>query len=69
MVQAENEEAAKAAVLIDWPEAERWRFCDEKESPALLGNRFQLTEWMVQRFKAAADHYDAETERMKGEGK
>jgi hypothetical protein len=52
LVKADTEDAAKAAVSIDWPEAESWRFCEPRES-AKLSDRFPLGDWMVQRFDDA----------------
>jgi len=48
LVKAGNADAAKAAVLQDWPEAEVWRFCVEKED-AMLSDRFPFTDWMLER--------------------
>ena len=43
-----SEEEAKAAILKDWPEAEEWRFCQEKENKD-LSDRFPLSDWMKER--------------------
>ena len=48
LVQAEDEQAAKAEVIKEWPEAERWRFCERRETKD-LGDRFKPTGWMVER--------------------
>ena len=52
LVAAPNEGAAKAAVHVDWPEAERWRFCDAVDDAWRPGTRFLLAPWMRQRMKA-----------------
>ena len=51
LVQAPDEAIAQAAVLKDWPEAERWRFCEPRETTS-LGDRFKPTEWMIERMTA-----------------
>lgn len=50
LVVADDEEQARAIVLVDWPEAERWRFCDPKPN-AQMGDRFPLSDWMIERIK------------------
>ena len=50
LVNAKTEEAAKAAVVKDWPEATQWRFCEQKPDNFELGDRFPVTrEWEKQR--------------------
>ena len=53
VVDAESEEAAKAAVRVDWPEAEKWRFCEEKPRDWKPGDRFVVREgkdnWIKER--------------------
>lgn len=49
LVTAEDETAAKQAVRIDWPEAERWRFCNQVADDFLPGDRFPLKPWMKER--------------------
>ena len=51
-VKANCEEKAKEAIRQDWPEAEDWRFCDEKEKPT-NSSRFPVSDWMIERFKGA----------------
>jgi hypothetical protein len=52
-VVADSEEAAKAAVNADWPEAENWRFCEEREKFE-FNDRWQIdTEWSKPRLDAA----------------
>jgi len=46
--KADDTDAAKTAVLQDWPEAKVWRFCVEKED-AMLSDRFPFTDWMLER--------------------
>jgi hypothetical protein len=53
-IEAENEEAAREAVLKDWPEAfdvEDWRFINEKPNDWKPGDRFSLSDWMIERFQ------------------
>lgn len=52
LVMADDEQSAKALILAEWPEAERWRFCDRRES-ADLSDRFPLSAWMEPRFAKA----------------
>lgn len=47
-VRAGDEEAAKAAVLRDWPEAAEWRFCEQR-GHVETGGRFPLSDWMRER--------------------
>ena len=47
-----DEAAAKYAVYADWPEAERWQFCEEHDGSA-LSDRFPLSDWMRERIAAA----------------
>jgi len=42
--------AAKEAVLVDWPEAREWRFCDLSEPTPPQSDRFPLPEWSVERY-------------------
>mgnify|MGYP006921408983 CR=1 FL=1 len=53
LVEAADEDTAKAAVRVDWPEAERWRFCEEHDGSA-LGTRFPLSDWMRERIGTSA---------------
>lgn len=39
---------AEENVKLNWPEAEDWRFCEDKEDKA-FGDRFPLEDWMVDR--------------------
>jgi len=50
VVEAESVDAAHEAVLIDWPESDEWRFIEEKPKDWLPGDRFPLSDWMVERF-------------------
>lgn len=52
LVRAKDEDDAKAAITKDWPEANDWRFCNEKPDLS-LSDRFMLTDWMEPRFKEA----------------
>jgi hypothetical protein len=51
LVDASDEPTAQAAVLKDWPEAERWRFCEARDNTN-LGDRFPLKAWMLERMPA-----------------
>lgn len=44
--------AVKDAVLVDWPEAIDWRFCEEMDDDYVPGDRFPLSPWMRARFSA-----------------
>jgi hypothetical protein len=46
IVDAPSQNDAFEAISKDWPEAERWRFCDEKPADWLPNNRFPLSDWM-----------------------
>lgn len=46
LVSATDEESAKACVRHSWPEAAEWRFCEERDSDWLPGDRFPLSTWM-----------------------
>lgn len=50
MVDASSEEDAMALVLSYWPEAEEWRFCEEKPTGWAPGDRFPMPK---ERRKAA----------------
>ena len=50
LVMAPDEQAAKTAVLEDWPEAERWRFCVPRDTTD-TGDRFPPTKWMLERMR------------------
>lgn len=52
LVKATTEDDARKAVKADWPEAERWRFCEQRDTVNCLGTRFVPTEWMVPRLEA-----------------
>jgi hypothetical protein len=42
-------------VRKEWPEANDWRFCDERED-ATLSNRWQIADWMVPRLAAVSSN-------------
>ena len=54
LVEAKDEDHAKAAVAKDWPESvgAEWRFVEEKEPGWLPGDRFPMSWWMQQRVGA-----------------
>jgi mevalonate kinase len=51
-VCADNDSEAAEAILKDWPEATQndWRFFEERDD-IQLGDRFKLSEWMLERLK------------------
>ncbi len=49
LVRSTDEDGAKRAVLKDWPEAERWRFCNAVEDDYVPSERFPLSDWMKER--------------------
>lgn len=49
LVEAESEEDAKTFIGISWPEAERWRFCEQLKPDHVLSDRFPLKPWMIER--------------------
>jgi hypothetical protein len=57
LVNATNLAEAKAAVRASWPEAPSkraaWRIEDEHEPAWLPGDRFPLSDWMLQRAEVA----------------
>ena len=50
MVVAPNEKGAIEVVQKDWPEAEEWRFIEQKDTVE-LGDRFPVKDWMGPRFE------------------
>ena len=48
LVDAETEESAKEHVQLNWPEANEWRFCEEKADKTFT-DRFPVSDWMVAR--------------------
>lgn len=48
LVRADDESEARALVLKDWPEAERWRFCEPRDNTN-VGDRFKPSDWMIER--------------------
>lgn len=57
VIDAENLEAARTAVLRDWPEWKEWRFIEEREPDYQPGDRFPIdeSEWMQERFNKHAN--------------
>lgn len=51
VVLADDEDEARANIIAEWPEAERWRFCEEKPDGWVLSDRFPVKDWMVERFQ------------------
>lgn len=55
-VKADDETGAKHEVNKDWPEAEDWRFCDDKELPTVEKmkehGRFVPPDWSETRISA-----------------
>lgn len=54
LVEAPDEPAAKAAVLVDWPEAREWRFVDPRDDKWRPSDRFVVSggSWMEARLRA-----------------
>jgi len=53
VVLAVDEEHAKTAVTVDWPEAVQWRFVEEKSIDFVPGDRFPIGDgWERQRLMA-----------------
>ncbi len=48
-IDAENESAAKQAVILDWPGSPVWRFCNMPLAGFVPGDRFPLSDWMKKR--------------------
>jgi hypothetical protein len=55
MVLADSEDNAREVVLIEWPEATAWRFCDERRD-ATFSDRWRISDWMVQRIDALSSN-------------
>jgi len=57
VVEGEDEDAAKAAVRLDWPGVEHkdkeWRSCEEWDG--YLSDRFPPREWMIRRLKGKTE--------------
>lgn len=55
LVEARSEDAAKAAILHDWPDAGDWRFCIERDNEWLPSDRFPIDQdWMRERLQTAS---------------
>jgi hypothetical protein len=52
LVVATSQENARAVILVNWPEAGAWRFCERRETPE-LSDRFPLRDWMRTRIADA----------------
>lgn len=48
LVDVDDQEQAEHHVKQNWPEAENWRFCEDKNDKT-FGDRFPLEDWMVDR--------------------
>ena len=48
LVNDYSEDEAKNSIHKDWPEADEWRFCKEKDSTK-LSDRFPLNDWQEKR--------------------
>lgn len=46
LVLGSTAEDAKSAVRQDWPEAERWRFCNQRSEQYRPSDRFPISDWM-----------------------
>lgn len=49
-VEAEDDKSARDAVKRDWPEAEEWRFIEERNSYQ-TSDRFVPAEWAAERLQ------------------
>jgi hypothetical protein len=49
LVEAESEHKAKTYLLISWPEAGEWRFCEPHDGDWRPSDRFPLKAWMEKR--------------------
>jgi hypothetical protein len=51
-IEATSEENVCKAIWIDWPEADtnNLRFCTEKSDDFVPGDRFPMSDWMIERF-------------------
>jgi len=52
VVQAKDENDARAAVEKEWPEfcVEEWRFLNPTSNDFVPGDRFPRSDWMIERF-------------------
>lgn len=48
LVDSQSENDARMKVLKDWPEVEKWRFCENKDNKS-FNSRFPLQDWMIER--------------------
>lgn len=48
LVDSESEEDAQIQIRLNWPEAETWRFCEDRDSKE-FNTRFPLQDWMIKR--------------------
>lgn len=47
-IDVDDQEQAQHHVKLNWPEAENWRFCEDKNDKT-FGDRFPLEDWMIER--------------------
>lgn len=48
LIDVDDQEQAQHHVKLNWPEAENWRFCEDKNDKT-FGDRFPLQDWMIER--------------------
>lgn len=53
LVREQSESLAWSAIEQDWPDMEDKRFCEDKGSLFLPGDRFPLSDWMKERITNA----------------
>lgn len=49
VVSADDDDHAATCVMQDWPEAIGWRFINKKPDDFIPGDRFPVSDWMVER--------------------
>lgn len=48
LIDVHNQEQAEHHVKLNWPEAEKWRFCVDKNDK-VFGDRLPVQDWMIER--------------------
>lgn len=48
LVDVDDQEQAEYNVKLNWPEAEKWRSCEDKEDK-VFSDRFPVEDWMIER--------------------
>ena len=57
VIEAASEEDVCKAIYTDWPEVDRnqFRFCREESDDFIPGDRFPMSDWMIERFNKGAN--------------